>query len=219
MKFGQKSSKGGPLKEIKNAFEDIGSDVVGGVKNAFTDSFQDLNNSFFNSPASTPKSDPFNQSPGSGFDGMDQFGKGFEQFGKSPFGNEKKEPVRPRKVEMIFNYREAVEERRVMSEIRELMKSVKQEIEMLKMENSGLVSDISKMTVEELPAKPGIYHLRFLEFIIKILRSIRRKMSEGRLWLDASFEKKGKRKHRSLAKRKGTAFSMSKELTQANTPG
>ena len=90
---------------------------------------------------------------------------------------------------------------------------------MLKIENSGLVNDISKLTVEGLPTKPGIYHLRFLEFIIKILRTIRKKVSEGRLWLDASFEKKNKKKFRSLAKSKGTRFSMSKELTQANTPG
>jgi hypothetical protein len=219
MKFSQKSSKSGPLKEVKNAFEDIGSDVIKGTKNAFADSFSDLNNQFFDAPqARSQNPNPFNQ-PGGGFDGFDQFGKGFESFGKLPYGQEKKEPVRPRKIEMVFNYREAVEERRLMSEIRELMKSVKQEIEMLKMENSGLVDDISKMTVEELPAKPGIYHLRFLEFIVKILRSIRRKVSEGRMWLDASFEKKGKRKFRSLAKRKGTSFSMSKELTQANTPG
>lgn len=220
MKFAQKSSKGGVLKEIKDTFEDIGSDIVGGTKNAFSDSFKDFADPFSSNPSSMNKSpNPFDMGGNNGFDNFDKFGNGFEQFGKSPFGQEKKEPTRPRKIEMVFNYREAVEERKVMSEIRELMKAVKQEIEMLKIENSGLVNDVSKLTVEGLPSKPGIYHLRFLEFIIKILRTIRKKISDGRLWLDASFEKKNKKKFLSLAKRKGTAFSMSKELTQANTPG
>lgn len=217
MKFGQKGSKGGVLKEIKDTFEDIGSDVVSGARNALSDSFKDFSDPFGGNSAN-PARNPFDMGGQNGFDNFDKFG-GPESFGKNPFGQEKKEPSRPRKIEMVFNYREAVQERQIMNEIRELMKAVKQEIEMLKMENNGLVQDIAKLTVEGMPSKPGIYHLRFLEFIIKILRTIRKKVSEGRLWVDATAEKRNKRKFKGLAKSKGTSFSMSKELTQANTPG
>ena len=89
MKFSQKSSKSGPLKEIKNAFEDIGADVVKGTKNAFSDSFKDLNDQFFNAPPAPRNPNPFAQGPSGDFDNFDQFGKGFESFGRSPFGQEK----------------------------------------------------------------------------------------------------------------------------------
>ncbi len=132
---------------------------------------------------------------------------------------ERKEPVRARKIEMVFNYQEMQEERRIRSEIEEIIKEVKNELELLKTQNAALVEDVAKVSLQELPKQPGIYHLRFLEFIVKLLRSIRKKISEGKLWLEASFEKKRLKKFWFMAKKKGTQFSMSKELTQSNIPG
>lgn len=133
--------------------------------------------------------------------------------------DEKKEPKRIRRSEVVFNYRERREEAKLNSELSQLMREVNNEIELLKKEDQSLVSDVSKITLAEIPEKAGVYHLRFLEFVIKLLKSIRHKISEGKLWLQVSFEKKKQKRFWMLAKHKGTKFSMSKELSQANNPG
>lgn len=153
-------------------------------------------------------------------DSFNEFTNPFSQERFTPAPSfEKKEPKRIRRSEVVFNRLEAQEQARLGRDLEQLMKEVKKEIELLKVQDKSLIEDLSKLTLTELPKTPGIYHLRFLEFIIKLLRSIRQKISEGRMWLQASFDKKRQKKFWSMAKKKGTKFSMSKELSQANIPG
>jgi len=130
-----------------------------------------------------------------------------------------REPKRIRRTEIVFNYSEKKEQVELNKQLSEMINQVKKELSLLKKEDKALVDDISKVTMVDLPKNAGVYHLRFLEFIIKLLQSIRLKISEGRLWLQTTFEKKSKKKFWQMAKTKGTKFSMSRELTQANTPG
>jgi hypothetical protein len=189
MKTSQKTGKSNLKKELTDSFEHLGQDFSKQTQDAFSESLKDINSQLFGGIES--KVDP----------------------------QEKKEPKRIRRTEVVFNYLEKQEQSKLNSEISGLMKEVKKEIEMLKLQDKALVEDVSKLSVMELPKNAGIYHLRFLEFIIKLLRSLRSKISEGRMWLQASFQKKKQKKFWQLAKRKGTKFSMSNELTQANTPG
>lgn len=205
----KKSSKGGILEEVRTGFESLGGDMFQTSKQAVKDSFSDINSQFMASPS------PFK--PETNQDSLSTFNP--EQFANFGRNIEKKEPKRIRKSEIIFNLTERREQARISNEIRELMKVVKQEVELLKAQDQGLINDLSKLTLSELGAQPGIYHLRFLEFIIRLLRTIRKKVSEGRLWLQSTFQKKKAKKFRGLAKSKGTKFSMSKELSQANIPG
>ena len=194
MKTAQKTTKSGLIKEVKSGFESLGDDFLADTKNTAQDTLSDFNSQFFGE-------NPFRR----------------ENLGA--LSEEKKEPKRIRRSEIVFNYMERREESRLNEEIKHLMKEVKKEIEMLRVQDQGLVQDISKLTVNELPQAPGIYHLRFLEFIVKLLQTIRKKISEGRLWLQTSFDKKRQKKFWKMAKSKGTKFSMSKELSQANLPG
>ena len=207
MKTSQKSGKAGILKEVKDSFENLGDDFLANLRNSAKSSAADINSQLFGSYS--PAEDDHEAS-------RDSFS---EEFLNPNFRQEKKEPKRIRKTEIVFNYLEKREQHRLSSEISQLMDSVKTEIEMLKMEDKSLVNDISKLSINEMPKNPGIYHLRFLEFIIRLLRTIRQKISEGRLWLQTTSSKRMQKKFRHLAKTKGTKFSMSNELTQANTPG
>lgn len=197
MKTSQKGNKGSLLKEIKDSFENIGDDLWQDSQNAFKNSMSDINSQLFGANESlTSPEFPWQQNQ-----------------------QEKKEPKRIKRTEVVFNYLERQEQSRLNQELSQLMKEVKKEVDMLKLQDKALVNDISKLAIAEIPKNAGIYHLRFLEFIIKLLRSIRQKITEGRLWLQTSFEKKNKKKFWKMAKSKGTKFSMSKELTQANMPG
>jgi len=207
MKTSQKTGKSGLLKELKDSFETFGDDFVAGAKNTVKDSFSDFNSQLFGG----------NVPPA-----PDRMGNADNPFGREPFGGrmpEKKEPKRIRRSEVVFNYLERQEQSRLNSEIQQLMREVKREVDLLKVQNSGLVADISKLTLNEVPKSAGIYHLRFMEFVIKLLQAIRKQVSEGRLWLQTGTAKRQARSFRALAKRKGTQFSQSRELTQANLPG
>lgn len=195
MKTSQKAHKTNLLKELKESFE--------GQSNWGTDNLNVSSNRWPN------------------FDSQ-LFGDENYLVPETPWQQtrpERQEPKRIRRTEVVFNYLERQTQAQLNHELKQLTEVVKKELDSVKTQTSGLVSDVSRITVEELPQQAGIYHLRFLEFIVKLLRSIRTRISEGRLWLQTTFEKKNKKKFWKLAKSKGTKFSLSKELTQANQPG
>ena len=208
MKTSQKVGKNSLLKEVRESFQNLGDEFAGDVKDSARDAFADFNSQLFGGNA--PKTPDYLNNPDSPF-GLDSFGGRAQK--------EKKEPKRIRRSEVVFNYLERQEHSRLNNEIQQLMNVVKHEVDLLKVQNSGLVSDISKLTMGEIPKNSGIYHLRFLEFIVKLLQAIRKKVSEGRLWLQTGASKRKQRSFRALSKKKGTQYSQSRELTQANIPG
>lgn len=121
----------------------------------------------------------------------------------------------------IFNFR-SIEEERQMSEIKELIKAIKQEVDAIKKADKALMSevkDIEKLTIDTLPERPGIYHVRFLEIVLKVLQTLKLKISESGTWMEALKSKKAKRgsAFASNAKKKGTQYSMSQELSNARS--
>lgn len=131
-------------------------------------------------------------------------------------------PSQPRKEFSLFNYQEYYEREIVKKQIKELTEQVKREIELLKKAGSSLlaeVKDIEKLSLESLPDKPGIYHIRFLELVLSILRTLRAKIGESRTWMQAMITKKKKRGSLFVtrAKKQGTQYSLSQELQSARS--
>lgn len=121
----------------------------------------------------------------------------------------------------LFNYRN-IEEERQMTEIKQLIEQIKQEVKMIKKADAALMSevkDIEKLTIDTLPEKPGIYHIRFLEVVLKVLELLRTKISESGTWMEALMSKKAKRGSAFAAnsKKKGTQYSMSQEISNARS--
>lgn len=191
MQFSQKPNKSNTIKE-KNPFEglDLGS---------LTDDSQ--------APFSLD-SDSFDTNNFENFPGLSPFEK-----------SNVKEPKRARKIEMIFNYKEYAEERQIVSELKELLKAVKKEVKTLEKKTTSLSKEVVALTLKEQSTKPKIYDIRFLELVVRLLRNLIKTVTEGKMCLEISSERIKAKKFRGLAKKKGTSFSMSRELTQANTPG
>lgn len=145
------------------------------------------------------------------------FGKNYkEEF------SEKKQKQPQRKEFSIFNYNNYYEKEIVKKQIKELTEQIKKEVEYLKKADNALMAevvDIEKITMESLPQKPGIYHVRFLEIVLRMLQTLREKVSESKTWLSAMINKKKKRGSlfASLSKKKGTQYSMSQELSSARS--
>jgi len=142
-----------------------------------------------------------------------------EQFG---FNQGRQEAPKKKKEFSLFNYQDHYEKEIVKREIKNLSELITKEIEMIKKANSSLmgeIKDIQKIGLDSLPDKPGIYHVRFLELILNILRALRAKVGESGTWLQAMMSKKKKRGSlfANLSKKKGTQYSMSQELQSSRS--
>jgi len=125
-----------------------------------------------------------------------------------------------RKEFSLFSYQEYYEKELVKKQIKELVEQIKKEVELIKKADKSLlaqVSNIENITVEQLPEKPGVYHIRFLEIVLRILHNLRQKIGESKTWLSAMISRKKKRGSLflNLSKKKGTQYSLSQELQTA----
>lgn len=159
---------------------------------------------------------------------LDQFFGGQDDHEDDNIGSEfnfKKEAskAKGKKQEVkIFNYQEYYETTLIKKQIKELTDAIKKEIEMIKKSDSSLLNeirDVEKLTINDLPEKPGIYHIRFLELVLNILRTLRAKVGESKTWLQALMSKKKKRGSLFVvrSKKQGTQYSMSQELSNSRS--
>ncbi|MCX7996848.1 MAG: DUF5660 domain-containing protein [Patescibacteria group bacterium] len=128
------------------------------------------------------------------------------------------QPIRRERV-TLFSLREQ-RERQEIQQIKELLKQIKEEIKQIKKADQSLQQELvgAEKLVAETDPKAGIYHLRFLEIVLKLLQSVRSKIGESSAWLHAM---KGKPKRGSAfavrSKKQGTQYSMSQELSSARS--
>lgn len=122
----------------------------------------------------------------------------------------------------LFNYQSHHENVIVRDQIKNLIEQIRQEVQYIKKADASLlndVRDIEKFTMDTLSEKPGIYHVKFLEIVLRILQSVRTKVGESRTWMQALMSKKKKRGSAFAArsKKQGTAYSMSQELSNSRS--
>ena len=120
----------------------------------------------------------------------------------------------------LFNYQSHHENVIVRDQIKSLLEQIKKEVQYIKKADASLlneVRDIEKFTMDTLSEKPGIYHVKFLEIVLRLLQGIRMKVGESRTWMQALMSKKKKRGSAFVArsKKQGTAYSMSQELSNS----
>lgn len=165
-------------------------------------------------------------------DTVSEVGKSFNDIGKGLFeqllaGNvpekyRQNAPEKEQKPKMnlergtLFSYRD-MEEKQQMNEIKELIEAIRQEVEQIKQADKSLMSqvrDIERLTIDSLPERPGIYHVRFLEVVLKFLQSLKLKIGESGTWMQAMQSKKAKRGSAFAvqSKKSGTQYSMSQEI-------
>ena len=133
-----------------------------------------------------------------------------------------KSPSKGKKEANIFNYNEYHENVLVKREIAQLVQEIKREIEYFKKADKALlnqVKDIESLSINSLPEKPGVYHVRFLEIVLRVLRHMREQIGESRTWMQALISKKKKRGSAFAvrSKKAGTQYSMSQELSTARS--
>ena len=159
---------------------------------------------------------------------LDQFFGGNDDHENDSLGNEfnfnkETSKVKTGKQEVkIFNYQEYYESTLIKKQIQELTDAIKKEIEMIKKADASLINDVKdveNLTINSIPEKVGVYHIRFLELVLNILRTIRAKVGESKTWLQALMSKKKKRGSAFVvrSKKSGTQYSMSQELSNSRS--
>jgi uncharacterized coiled-coil protein SlyX len=131
--------------------------------------------------------------------------------------NEKSSKLPQRKEFTLFSYNQYFEQEVIGKKINELLSQIKQEVELIKKTEKSLINevkDIENLTIEEPQKKTGVYHIRFLEILLSILKEVRKKVSESKTWLEALMTKKKKPGSLFAARTKkmGTQYSLSQEL-------
>lgn len=121
---------------------------------------------------------------------------------------------------VIFSLQKTEEDKKIQMESAELVQQLKQQITLLEKSEKTLTKDISKIKVEQLPAKSGIYYLRFLEWMIILVRQLRQRVEDGRAWL-STFQKRQKKRlgYWKMYKKHGTTFGLSHERNLATQTG
>ncbi len=126
----------------------------------------------------------------------------------------------------LSTHRETVENPRKLAELKQemtqLTDEIKGEVAQIRCLSQSLNSEaeeISKVTLQSLPEKPGVYHIRYLEILLSFLRGLRQKVGEARTWMSATQTKKAKRGSAFVvrSKKSGTQYSMSQELQTARS--
>src|SRR5690606_10788614 len=110
------------------------------------------------------------------------------------------------------------ETQRQIAELKEIIQRIAKEVSEIEKTNKNLIKDVKKISVEQLPDKPGIYHIRFFEWLLGMVTELKKKVSESSSWLSVARGKQ-KKGYWAMAKKKGTSFTLSGERTAATQSG
>ncbi|MBI2616884.1 hypothetical protein HYW55_01970 [Candidatus Gottesmanbacteria bacterium] len=136
-----------------------------------------------------------------------------------PSGEEQK-PVLKTSETLVFSYTHQKEDKEIYTETRVILQKLKDQITVLEKSEKSLSHELSKVKVEHLPAKTGIYYLRYLEWLLSLVRQLQIRVSEGRAWLATFSARKKKRLgYWKMYKKHGTMFGLSHERTIATQTG
>lgn len=99
------------------------------------------------------------------------------------------------------------------------IKQILEELKMLAVSVKSFEQEVAKVTLEAPPKNAGVYHKNFFEWVIKIIRDLRKKVNEGNTWLQVFHSKKKKRGYWQMFKKHGTSFALSDERGIATSTG
>jgi len=93
------------------------------------------------------------------------------------------------------------------------------EIKQLANSSSELKKKVEVLTIEQIGENPGVYHLNFMEEVLKWIRDARMNVEDSLAWFHALRSKKAARQYGAMAKKGGTSFTLSNERTAATQTG
>lgn len=105
------------------------------------------------------------------------------------------------------------------AELRAKLEQITIELKQLSKSSKQIEATFQSVSVENLPVNPGKYHLNFFEWVLATIQTARIRIEDSAAWVGVISNKKSKKDYWSLAKSKGTSFSLSSERVVAQQVG
>lgn len=99
------------------------------------------------------------------------------------------------------------------------IEQIKQELISLIKSSKLLQNEVASVTVDQSPAKAGIYHAHFFEWMLGMIRKARENVESSESWMNAQKGKDGKKGYWGMFKKHGTSFALSNERGVATQVG
>lgn len=133
--------------------------------------------------------------------------------------SEKKLAVKPNET-LLFSYSARHENHEMQKETQVLLSKLREQITVLESSEKSLSRELTKVKVDHMPAKTGIYYIRYLEWLLTVVKDLHIKVNEGRAWL-AEFSKRKNKKmgYWKMYKKHGTTFGLSDERKLSTSSG
>ena len=135
--------------------------------------------------------------------------------------NQEEEKTLQKRFERIqqVHYQEQVVFNQKNEQAQSQIKSIQEELKGLASSVKNLDKEIDK-AIEQIPVKPGIYHVNFLEKVRQAIFLLKKRVEDASTWLEA-FNQKSAKKHGywSQFKKSGTQWSLSNERYVATSVG
>ncbi|MBI3384584.1 hypothetical protein HY030_00100 [Candidatus Gottesmanbacteria bacterium] len=189
-----------PIEAVRELANDLGqsakSDLISGVAD-----------SAFSQIFGSPSTSASELKPNEELNVLSQSEQGFRREEIVSFQNQRQATERD-----VFSYQESVQLKR---EIEELLKQIK----LLAKSTENLTQEVSLLAMEDMPVNPGRYHVNFLEWLVRLIKSLRDKVEDSRTWLAVFHSKKKQKQYWSMFKKHGTTFGLSSERVVATQVG
>lgn len=102
---------------------------------------------------------------------------------------------------------------------------IREKIEAVRAELKALAASIKQLDVqieqaiEGIPARPGVYHMTFLERLRSVIQMLRRNVADSQSWLALWTSRRKKLRYWGMYKKYGTSFGLSSERSSATQAG
>jgi hypothetical protein len=103
--------------------------------------------------------------------------------------------------------------------ISQQLESILAELRNLKNSSDELENVFKDVVVDEVPEKPGVYHLTFYEGFLKLVMKMRDKVEDGVVYAKLFRSRKAERSYSSMAKKGGTSYTMHHDRAVATQTG
>lgn len=103
--------------------------------------------------------------------------------------------------------------------IRQQLEMILAELRKLKDSSDELETVFKDVAIDEVPEKPGIYHLTFYEGFLKLVMKMRDKVEDGVIYAKLFKSRKQERSYHAMAKKGGTSFTMHQDRAVATQTG
>lgn len=103
--------------------------------------------------------------------------------------------------------------------IKHQLDSILAELRNLKNSSDELENVFKDVVVDEVPEKPGVYHLTFYEGFLKLVMKMRDRVEDGVVFAKLFKSRKGEKSYNAMAKKRGTSFTQHHDRAVATQTG